>query len=324
MPPSFDPTHVAIVIVNYRTPDLVTACLDSLKDEAGDKVTFQVFVGDADSQDGSVEQIKDHIATAEYDDWVLCYDIGRNGGFAFGNNAIFQAHVANDRSFDYVYFLNPDTYIYPGAVRYLVRFLQKNDKVGVAGNRLENPDGSLRAYGFRFPNIWREFFRGARLGILDRIIPSASISIPDLRENREVDWVSGAGFMMPRAVLDDVGLMDDGYFLYFEETDLMKRVRNAGYQVWHVAESRIVHLAGQATGVRTGDAEIKRLSPVWLASRRKFLRKHYGSLAPACATALFLAGDVCYRCVSILRRRKIQNPPFMWRDYLRPSSGDGR
>ena len=194
MSPSFDPAHVAIVIVNYRTPDLVTACLDSLKDEAGDKVTFQVFVGDADSRDGSVEQIKDHIATAEYDDWALCYDIGRNGGFAFGNNAIFQAHVANDRSFDYVYFLNPDTYIYPGAVRYLVRFLQKNDKVGVAGNRLENPDGSLRAYGFRFPNIWREFFRGARLGILDRIIPSASIFIPDLRENREVDWVSGGWF----------------------------------------------------------------------------------------------------------------------------------
>ena len=71
-------------------------------------------------------------------------------------------------------------------------------------------------------------------------------------QTSQVDWVTGASFMMPRSVLEDIGLMDDGYFLYFEETDLMARAHKAGYSVWHVAESCVVHLAGQATGVRHG------------------------------------------------------------------------
>lgn len=307
---------VAIIIVNYRTPALVNACLDSLENEAGDMLRFQVFVGDAQSQDNSVETISAYIHKRGMQDWVTCFDIGRNGGFAYGNNAIYQAYVAPDPAFDYVHFLNPDTYIHAGGVQALAAFLSARPDVGVAGSRLENPDGSWRAYGFRFPTPWREFFRGARLGVLEKLVPQAPVNIAGLSETREVDWVTGASFMMPRAVLDEVGLMDDGYFLYFEETDLMSRVHAAGYKVWHVAESRVVHLAGQSTGVRSGDAEIRRLSPVWLKSRTRFMRKKYGVAGVMLANVLFLTGDLLYRLKCLLLLRAIQDPPHLWRDYL--------
>jgi len=311
--------QIAIVIVNYKTPELVVGCLNSLQAERAAGADFQVFIGDAESQDDSVEIINAHIK-AENMTWALCYDLGQNGGFAFGNNAILKDHVLHDPRFSHVYFLNPDTYIHPNAIAALRSFLDTHPNVGVVGSRLENPDGSGRAYGFRAPTPWREFFRGARFGLFNKWLPSVSMTIANLKTNAEVDWVTGASFMMPRKVLEQVGLMDDAYFLYFEETDLMMRVRNAGYAVWHVAGSRVVHLAGQATGVRNAHGQdpepIARLSPFWLQSRKRFFRRHYGKFQAGLATVLFLTGDLIYRIHRILRRRPIENPPHLWRDYL--------
>ncbi|MEE4210366.1 MAG: glycosyltransferase family 2 protein [Parvularcula sp.] len=310
----------AIVIVNYRTPGLVIGCLNSLREEVAALSGTRVFVGDAASGDESVAAISGYIE-AEGLTWATCYGIGKNGGFAYGNNHILQTHVLPDPSFTHVHFLNPDAYIHPGAVTALRAHLDAIPGAGVAGSRLENPDGTPRSYGFRDPKPWREFFRGARLGLLDRLVPRAAVKIEDLEITQEVDWVTGASFMMPRAVLEAVGLMDDGYFLYFEETDLMARVRKAGHSVWHVAESRVVHLAGQSTGVRTGApgeaTEIRRLSPIWLRSRQRFFVKHYGKLCAGLGTLAFLTGDVFYRLHRVVLRRPVQDPPHLWRDYLK-------
>lgn len=308
---------VAIVIVNYRTPDLVIDCLKSLLDEAdSDRAALElcIFIGDAQSGDGSTETISQFIRSAGLGN-ALCYDIGQNGGFAFGNNHILHSHVLTDPDIDYVHFLNPDTYIHRGAVQSLVRFLRDNPTVGVAGSRLENPDASLRAYAFRFPAPWREFFRGLRLGALDQALPSAAVTLAGLKETREVDWVTGASFMVPRQVLDEVGLMDPDYFLYFEEVDFMARIRAAGYQVWHVAESRVVHLAGQATGMRAGDPP-RRLPSYWFHSRFKFFCDRYGWARAVLANLLFLTGDAIYRGRKALLGQKHEDPPHLWRDFL--------
>lgn len=312
---------IAIVVVNYKTPELVNACLDSLIDAVRD-FNIEVFVGDAESQDGSVEIISDHI-TRENLTWATCFAIGRNGGFAFGNNELVKRCILPDLAFDCVYFLNPDTYIRPGAVHALLRVLDDNPAVGIVGSRLENPDGSLRSFGFRAPAPWREFFRGARFSLFDRLVPKAPIKIDPLLESREVDWVTGASFMVRRSMLDDIGLMDDGYFLYFEETDLMTRARNAGYGVWHVADSHVVHLAGQSTGVRndTQNTDIEPLSPFWVASRMRYLRKHYGEFGALRANVFFLMGDMVYRVHRLLRGRRIENPPHLWRTYLTSQKG---
>ena len=305
---------VAVVIVNYKTPELVKACLDSLVGEQSADMRLKVYVGDADSQDGSVEIVSRYIAERGLD-FCSCFAIGTNGGFAYGNNYIVEHKVLGDPDVDYVHFLNPDTYVHPGAVKALVEVLKTHSKAGVAGSRLENPDGSLRAYGFRFPAPWREFFRGARLGILDRLVPGAAVKIPDLLETRAVDWVTGASFMMPRGVIDRVGLMDPAYFLYFEETDLMSRARGMGYEVWHVTDSRVVHLQGSATGVKS-DEPVKRVPAYWYQSRYKFFHDRYGATRAALANIAFLAGDILYRFHRSLRRQPIEDAPFLWRDMF--------
>lgn len=167
---------IAIVIVNYKTPDLVLQCLEFLRSVDRDCYEISALIGDAQSGDGSVELISEHIRDNGLD-WAQCFDIGRNGGFAYGNNYVVRNHVFSDPSYDYVHFLNPDAYVHDGAVAALADFLETHPDTGVAGSRLENPDGSLRSFGFRFPAPWREFLRGARLSLLNKLFPTASIKI---------------------------------------------------------------------------------------------------------------------------------------------------
>lgn len=305
---------IAIVIVNYRTPDLVKGCLDAIAREPGASKRFKVYVGDAESGDDSTEAIDRHVRQHGLS-FVTCFDIGANKGFAYGNNFIVDLYIRNDPDIEYIYFLNPDTYVHPGAIDALHNFLQAHPKAAVAGSRLENPDGSLRSYGFRFPAPWREFFRGARLPLVDRLLPSTEMKIDNLRHTSRVDWVSGASFMMPRWALDKVGMMDPRYFLYFEEVDLMFRTREAGFEVWHVSESRVVHLQGQSTGVRADEAP-KRLPGYWYESRLRFFRSNYGKASAALADLLFLLGDLVYRLHRLVRFKDIADPPMLWRDML--------
>jgi len=315
-------SKIAVVIVNYRTPLLVVDCLRSLKAGA-EQLDLFVFIGDAASGDGSVEIIGDYIAQ-EGLSWAQCAAIGRNGGFAYGNNAILTRSVLPDPDVAFIHFLNPDTYVRPGAVEALVSFLQAHPDAGIAGSRLENPDGTPQSAAFRTPSPLREFFRGLRLSFFDRRFPQTRLFFEDLQDRQQVDWVSGASFMARRDLLDRIGLMDDGYFLYFEETDLMMRACAAGAEVWHVPESRVVHLEGQSTDQQTEEADKAALhvSAHWLASRRRFMRKHFGPLGPTAATAFFLTGDLLYRLHRLLRAKPVENPPRLWKSYLTGAKSD--
>jgi N-acetylglucosaminyl-diphospho-decaprenol L-rhamnosyltransferase len=307
-------TCVAIVIVNYKTPQLVTECLASLVGEQSADMRLKVYVGDADSGDGSTAIISRYIAENNLD-FAQCFDIGGNYGFAYGNNYIVHHHVLGDLDVDYIHFLNPDTYVHPGAVAALVDVLRKHPRAGVAGSRLENPDGSLRSYGFRFYAPWREFFRGARLPMQARLLPASEIKVHDLLETQQVDWVTGASFMVTREIVDRIGLMDPRYFLYFEEVEYMSRIRNAGFEIWHVAQSRVVHIQGSATGVKASEAP-RRLPAYWYESRFKFFCDRYGQARAVLANMSFLLGDAVYRIHRALRFKAPENPPFLWQDMF--------
>jgi GT2 family glycosyltransferase len=270
-------------------------------------------VGDAASGDGSTEIVNRHIAENGLG-FAGCFDIGGNHGFAYGNNYVLAEKVLGD-DIDYVWFLNPDTYVLPGALSALVETLRAHPSAGVAGSRLENPDGSPRSCGFRFPAPWREFFRGARLPLQARLLPACEIPIADLNETRQVDWVSGASFLMPLKVIQRVGMMDPRYFLYFEEVEYMARVRDAGFEIWHTSDSRVVHLAGQATGVRAGNKP-KRIPAYWYHSRFKFFCDRYGRRQAAIANTLFLIGNGLFRVHRALRLKAPGDAPYLWRDML--------
>lgn len=305
--------NVAIVIVNYKTPDMVIDCLKSIFDDQNDGLNLRIFIGDADSQDGSVEKIDQYIQDQNLPETTV-FDIGVNGGFAFGNNYICHHYVNKLPDVDYVHFLNPDTYIRKGAITHLVKALTDNPDLGMVGSRLENEDESLRAYGFRFPTPWREFFGGANFSLFNKLCPKASVAIPNLVTSQEVDWVTGASFMMPKKVLESVGLMDSRYFLYYEEVDLMFRLQKAGYKIWHCADSRVVHLQGAATGVKAGNAKPK--PAYWYQSRYKFFHDHYGKTGAFAANFLFLLGDAFCRVHRLARGKPTNATPGLWRDML--------
>ncbi len=237
----------AIIIVNYRTPGLVLDCLHSLQSEIRDHVNGRVIVVDNASNDGSVEHLRTSIKAANWK-WVELLPLERNGGFAFGNNAAIRMLLQSSQPPDYFHLLNPDTYIRPGAVKELVDFLEIHPAVGIAGSRLENPDGSSQCSAFRFHGVWSELERGLRFGAISKILQRWMVAPPTRDIPHRADWVNGASMMVRRAVFETIGLMDDDFFLYYEETDFCRRARLAGWPCWFVPASRVVHLEGQSTG----------------------------------------------------------------------------
>ena len=143
-----------------------------------------------------------------------------------------------------------------------------------------------------------ELTTSARLGVLDRMLPRHVVSLPMTDERRPCDWVSGAAMVVRRSVFERIGLLDEGYFLYFDEVDFCFRARRAGFDVWYVPESRILHLEGVATGVNVAR---KRRGRWWYDSRRRFFVKGYGLIGLMAADFLWLIGRTSLMARRLLR-----------------------
>jgi GT2 family glycosyltransferase len=215
----------------------------------------------------------------------------RNGGFSYGNNVGIGAALAASDKVDYVLLLNPDTVVYPRAIRALVEFMDANPGAGIAGSLLENASGEVECSAHHAPSPLGELEVGARLGVLSRLLSRYVVSPPSRAEAHECDWVSGASLIVRRSLLEQLGPMDEGFFLYFEEVDYCCRARNAGWSVWFVPESRVVHLEGAATGIRTAR---KRRPRYWYDSRRRFFVKHHGVAGLLAADALWAIGRLSF------------------------------
>lgn len=268
--------RVGIVIVNYKTAELVVDCLRSLavELEAGDD--FGVVVVDNDSGDGSLETMRDAVDANGWGGWCEVVDAERNGGFAFGNNVGTRRVLAWDRPAGAVHYLNPDTYVRPGAVRALAAFLEAHPKAGIVGSQLENPDATVRRGAFRFPSAMSEIEGQLRFGPVSTLLSRWVVAPPAPEGAWQPGWVTGASMMVRRDALDAAGLFDDEYFLYFEETDLCLRVARAGWEIWQEPASRVVHLVGQSTGVNRKDEKPRPKPAYWHDSRRRYFEKNYG------------------------------------------------
>jgi GT2 family glycosyltransferase len=191
--------------------------------------------------------------------------------------------------------LNPDTVAREGAIKALVVFMDGHSRAGIAGSLLENADGGVECSAHRIHSPLSELDAGARLGLLSRLLHRYVVSEPPAAEAHQCDWVSGASLIVRRAVLEQVGLMDDGYFLYFEEVDYCRRAQQAGWECWYVPDSRVMHLEGASTGIR---ATAKRRAKYWYDSRRRFFVKHYGIIGLVVADVHWAIG----RSSFLLRR----------------------
>lgn len=315
-------TRLAIVIVNYRTAGLTVECLRSIAAErtavGGDAGGgLQVVVTDNASGDGSAETIAGAIEAAGWGAWCRLMPLERNGGFAYGNN---EGVVSGIKS-EYVLLLNPDTVVRAGAIRALVEFADRHPEVGIFGARLEDPDGTPQCSAFRFPGVAAEFEAAARLGVVTRLLRRWQIAPPVRDERHRCDWVAGACMLVRREVWEQLGGMDEAYFMYFEEVDFCLRASRAGWPCWYVPAARVVHLVGQSSGVTDTKKPPKRRPAYWFESRRRYFRKNHGWVYAVAADVAWTAGHLVYLLHTTLRGKRRQDPPRLLRDFLSHAVG---
>jgi hypothetical protein len=312
-------TRLLVVILNYRTANLTIDCLHSLVGEVQSLPGTRVVVADNASGDRSVEQIGEAISTENWSNWVSLLPLDHNGGYAFGNNAAIRLALQSTNPPLYFLLLNPDTIVRPGALEALVDFMDQNPQVGIAGSRLEDPDGTPQCSAFRFHTMLSELDSSLRLGIVSKLLKKWVVWSPIPEESCPTNWVAGASMIVRREVFETVGLLDEDYFMYYEEMDFCLQAKKAGWSCWYVPQSRVVHLVGQSSGVTDTKRPPKRLPQYWFDSRRRYFLKNYGLLYTSLADAFWTSGFILWTVRRVIQGIPDSDPPKLLRDFLRNS-----
>lgn len=308
-----------IVIVNYRTPKLAIDCLASIEAQVREIGSCRVSLVDGNSPDDSVK-ILDHALTMNgWRDWCDFTPLEINGGFAFGNNEAMRPYLEGPDKPEFILMLNPDTLSRPDAIIDLLRYMESHPEIGIAGSRTEFPDGSPQTSAFRFPGVASEFEGAVRLGPVSKLLANYLVAPPPPEQETDADWVVGASMIIRREVFEKIGLLDDHYFMYYEEVDFCLRARRAGYRIRYVPQSKIVHLIGQASGVTSQATQNKRRPAYWFESRRRYFLKNHGLFYTALTDLAFTVGFSLWRLRRFIQRKPDPDPAYFLRDFVRHS-----
>jgi N-acetylglucosaminyl-diphospho-decaprenol L-rhamnosyltransferase len=307
---------VLISIVNYRTAALAVECLRSLQADVLARGRTHVVVVDNASGDDSVARIQAAIEHEGWGTWARVVASPRNGGFAAGNNDAVRAARAAGIAFDLVWLINPDARVRPGALARLCTFMAEHPRAGIAGGSMENGQGERWPLAFRFPSALGEFEAGMHLGLVSRLLARHAVGRVMGDEACRADWICGANFMIRAVTIEQIGLMDEGYFLYYEETDYCREAHKAGWECWYVPDARVLHIAGQSTGVTAADGFTRRIPAYWFESRRRYYVKQHGRVYAALVDAAWLASHGLWRLRCLLSGKQRQDPPYLFRDFV--------
>jgi hypothetical protein len=263
-------TTLGIIIVSWNVRALLDRCLEALRqDLEGEAVAAEVYVVENGSVDGSAELVRNRHP------WVHLERVDENLGFVRGNNLVLKQLLTAGVP-DYLWLLNPDTEVQPGATGALLRFLEGEPRAGLAGPKLLNTDGSLQHGAFRFPGLLQPLFD---LGWLPaRFYESrwnGRYAPNDYAKSRpfQVDHPLGAALMARGEAVAQVGPLDEDFFMYCEEIDWAWRMREAGWEAWMVPQAQVIHHGGSSSG----QARAKSTAHLW-ESRARLYRKHHSRL----------------------------------------------
>ena len=290
---------LSIVIVSWNVCDLLRRCLRSIRhpetrsgvDQATpDDLALQIIVVDNASRDGSATMVRDQFPHAQL------VTNQTNRGFPAANNQGIA--LAKGR---YVLLLNPDTEIVDQALAELVAFADQHSDVGMIGPQLLNADGSVQSSRRRFPTLATAFIESTWLQPtitdLERRTVAGQITAPIRRrleryyvadrpddDVQDVDWITGAAMLARREAIDEVGVMDEGFFMYSEELDWCRRFREAGWRVVYLPTAQIVHHVGKSSEQVVAARHIH-----FQTSKVRYFRKHHGALSAAALRWYLLA-----------------------------------
>jgi N-acetylglucosaminyl-diphospho-decaprenol L-rhamnosyltransferase len=253
---------VSVVVVSYNTAALLRNCLESIGQ--ADDVSREVFVVDNASTDGSAALVANEFPA------VRLVPNATNVGFTRANNqALRQARGR------YLLLLNPDAELRPGALATLVAYLDSHPNVGVVGPRLYYPDGAVQSSRRRFPTLATGFVEST---VLQSWMPRAGVlcryyceDLPDDRSH-EVDWLIGACLLVRREAVAPIGLFDERFFMYSEETDWCRRIKLAGWSVVYNPEAVVIHHESRSAGQNPARRDI-----MFSDSKVEYYAKHFGA-----------------------------------------------
>lgn len=235
---------LSIIIVNWNTKDLVLRCLDSIA-KSKPKLRYEVIVVDNGSTDGSVTALKKLQKSRHPKLQVRLIENQENLGFAKANNQGIKKAEGK-----YVLLLNSDAQIKKGAIKKLVKFVEKKKDAGGVGPKFLNPDGSKQGSVFRLPTIGRavrQYWMGEK-GFLEKYVPKG-------KKPKEVEGLSMGCFLLTQNALKSVGKLDERYFMYFEDLDYCRRIERAGLKLYYLPSAEVVHYHGASGKSLATDAE---------------------------------------------------------------------
>ncbi|MCC6483566.1 MAG: glycosyltransferase family 2 protein [Armatimonadetes bacterium] len=268
---------LSTIIVNYRTRDLLRDCLTSLYDQTPD-LEHEVFVVDNASGDGSVEMVE-----AEFPD-VRLIASDENLGFARANNLALKQAAG-----DVIALLNPDTVVVERAMEKIVAYLRENPRVGAVCPDLPQPDGTLQVTSCGYlPGFWRmfcQYFFLTRLFPRSRLFRGMNLVAGVYRDPVRVEWLSGACLAARREVWNEVGPLDESWFMFAEDMEWCQRALRRRYQLHYLPQVTVYHIWGASS---KGDAHA--VSTMWLDSIASWHRRDHGRISTAAMMLVISAG----------------------------------
>jgi GT2 family glycosyltransferase len=269
-----------IVIVNYQSTDYLIRCLNSLKDALKD-ISANIYIQDNGSN-SNVKRVQDHFPKVN-----ITYNRHNIGFSAAVNRAVIRG------SEPFVLLLNPDTIVQDGFLKTVLKYGDEHPEVGIVGPKILNTDNSVQGSARTFPTLLTGLF--GRTSILSRLFPNNRFTRGNIvttnsdgKTPMEVDWVSGATMLIRRSAIDDVGLMDEKFFLYWEDADWCRRMWKKGWKVIYLPSVSVVHYVGKSSQNR----RIKSTIDFHKSSYRIFVKytkwPFKNLLKPVAATLIFL------------------------------------
>ncbi len=307
--PSIDPQTIAVIVINYGTPDLAAAAVNSVLAQDHGAWDVEVHLVDNASPGNDAAELAQRHAN-EWQDKVTFWPEETNHGFARGNNVVLQAFDKRETPPTFVFLLNPDAQIQNDAIARLADFLHETPKAGAAGAQMTDADGTPTTGAFLFPTVWSEFEKTVNFGPVTRLLSRFRVPLPPDHPAGPVDWVSGAAVMFRFAAIREVQFFDPGFFLYYEEVDLMRRLKAVGWEVHHRPDAVTMHLEGVSTQIVVQRRRPKYLYQSW----RRYFSKFGHGYAIFSAVVLTI-GSALGLLIAWIMRRPPQVPKSFFRDH---------
>jgi N-acetylglucosaminyl-diphospho-decaprenol L-rhamnosyltransferase len=265
---------LSIIIVSWNVCDLLRKCLKSIEQGKSD-LNIEVIVVDNASSDGSQNMVRDEFPTVKIDAQ------SENVGFPRGNNLGLEN--AKGR---YFLLLNPDTEVVDDALSILVQYLEDHPAVGLVAGQLLNPDETIQSSIRRFPTVATGLFESTWLQGLAprRLLDRYYFADAPTDTAVEVDWVVGACMMVRKELIEQVGLLDEAYYMYSEELDWCKRIKSDGWQIVYLPTAQIIHHAGKSSEQAVPERHVN-----FQRAKLRYFRKYHGSLVTLLIRVVLLA-----------------------------------